>query len=130
VFYLQEVHITILCRMRFQWFPMDNQRCTFRLGSYANFNTTMIFSTKSLIANKLVHNTVLEYSLEVFQLDKEDTYALWESSIQLIENYSLSGFELQLKRQSTKYVINYFLPSGLFVVASWVICFSLYYIIL
>ncbi len=116
--------------MRFQWFPMDNQRCTFRLGSYANFNTTMIFSTKSLIANKLVHNTVLEYSLEVFQLDKEDTYALWESSIQLIENYSLSGFELQLKRQSTKYVINYFLPSGLFVVASWVICFSLYYIIL
>ena len=122
VFYLQEVHVTIWCPMRFKWFPMDSHSCKFRLGSYANFNTTMTFFTRNLIVYQLVHNTVLEYSAEVYQLDEEDTFLLWESSKQSMDNYSLTGFKMNLKRQSIKYMVNYFLPSGLFVVASWVIC--------
>jgi len=64
------------------------------------------------------YNTVLDYSAEVIELDERDAFYLWDS----YQNFSLTGFEIRLKRQSLKYMVNYFLPSGLFVVASWVIC--------
>merc|ERR1712079_801698 len=35
-------------------------------------------------------------------------------------NYSLCGFEMTLTRNAAKYLYIYYLPSGLFVVVSWV----------
>jgi hypothetical protein len=35
-------------------------------------------------------------------------------------NYSTAGFELVLTRKMSFYVITYYLPSGLFVVVSWI----------
>ena len=35
-------------------------------------------------------------------------------------NYSLAGFEMILHRYVSHYIITYYLPSGLFVVVSWV----------
>ena len=35
-------------------------------------------------------------------------------------NYSLAGFEMVLVRHVMHYIINYYLPSGLFVVVSWI----------
>jgi hypothetical protein len=37
-----------------------------------------------------------------------------------IANYSRTGFEFVLKRNKLKYLVNYYLPSGLFVIVSWV----------
>ena len=34
---------------------------------------------------------------------------------------SIRGLEIHLKRHSTRYIVNYFLPSGLLVTVSWVI---------
>jgi hypothetical protein len=36
------------------------------------------------------------------------------------ENHSLAGFEMILVRHISHYIINYYLPSGLFVVVSWI----------
>merc|ERR1712183_735790 len=35
-------------------------------------------------------------------------------------NYSLAGFEMILTRHVSHYIITYYLPSGLFVVVSWI----------
>ena len=35
-------------------------------------------------------------------------------------NYSVAGFQLVLSRKSSFYVVTYYLPSGLFVVVSWI----------
>ena len=35
-------------------------------------------------------------------------------------NYSVTGFQLVLTRKMSFYVVTYYLPSGLFVVVSWV----------
>ena len=35
-------------------------------------------------------------------------------------NYSLAGFEMILHRYVSHYIITYYLPSGLFVVVSWI----------
>ena len=102
--------------MRFHWYPLDSQICKFKIGSYGNDNQRMTFHTKTLSFDKVGYNTVLDYSTEVLELDEIDTFYLWDS----YQNYSIAGFEIRLKRQSFKYPVNYFLPSGLFVVASWV----------
>jgi hypothetical protein len=38
----------------------------------------------------------------------------------VLGNYSLAGFEMVLVRHVMHYIINYYLPSGLFVVVSWI----------
>jgi hypothetical protein len=63
-----------------------------------------------------VKQTILDYSVEIVPLDDKDTVYVWNS----IGNWSVSGFELRLKRNILKYLINYYLPSGLFVIVSWV----------
>ena len=50
-------------------------------------------------------------------LKPEDSFFEWTS---INSNYSLTGYEMVLNRNSLKYIINYYLPSGLFVLVSWV----------
>ena len=66
--------------------------------------------------------TILDYHLQVKELKDEDLQWYWEGTNR---NYSLAGFEMKLKRHTTKYIVEYYLPSGLFVITSWV-CFSHY----
>ena len=35
-------------------------------------------------------------------------------------NYSVTGFEMILQRKMSFYIVTYYLPSGLFVVVSWI----------
>ena len=62
-------------------------------------------------------NTALDYDLQVVKLKREDLYYYWEGTH---SNYSLAGFKMKFKRHATKYIVDYYLPSGLFVVISWV----------
>ena len=50
-------------------------------------------------------------------LKPEDSFFEWTS---INSNYSLTGYEMVLNRNSLKYIVNYYLPSGLFVLVSWV----------
>ena len=34
--------------------------------------------------------------------------------------FSVAGFELTLKRKVSHYIITYYLPSGMFVIVSWI----------
>ena len=62
--------------------------------------------------------TVLDYHLDVDKLKETEQYWYWEGTN---KNYSLAGFEMTLQRHTLKYIVEYYLPSGLFVVTSWVI---------
>ena len=116
ILYNHEIQITFWCPMRFQNFPLDDQLCKFQLGSYAYDNTKMKFSSASLSYNGNLQNKILDYKIELKHLKPEDSHFVWL----YMGNYSLTGFEIILKRNSLKYLVNYYLPSGLFVVVSWV----------
>ena len=60
--------------------------------------------------------SVLDYHIQKSELRDEYKRFDWAGS----ENYSLTGFEMHLQRKVHNYIINYYLPSGLFVVVSWV----------
>ena len=82
--------------------------------------------TKMLFrVNKLTHNyyeqmhkqsIILDYNIAIRTLREKDKIFLAGA----LGNYSLAGFEMILDRHISHYIINYYLPSGLFVVVSWI----------
>ena len=102
--------------MRFELYPLDYQVCKLKVGSYAYDENKMKFSASLLQYNDSLRNTILDYGVELTALKEEDSTFIWQE----IGNFSLSGFEMKLGRNSLKYLVNYYLPSGLFVVVSWV----------
>ena len=117
VFYSQETHMTFWCPMRFSLYPLDSQICKFRIGSYAFDENKMKFKTQKLFYDEQGYNTVLDYTIDIYSMEQRDVFYIWDE----IGNFSLAGFEMKLNRHSLKYLINYYLPSSLFVIVSWVV---------
>ena len=59
---------------------------------------------------------VLDYEISIENLQEKDKIFVGGA----LGNYSLAGFEMKLVRHVSHYIINYYLPSGLFVVVSWI----------
>ena len=59
---------------------------------------------------------MLDYDITIKGLKEEDKIFVGGA----LGNYSLAGFEMVLVRHVSHYIINYYLPSGLFVVVSWI----------
>ena len=55
---------------------------------------------------------ILMIRIRLQALKPEDSFFEWTS---INSNYSLTGYEMVLNRNSLKYIVNYYLPSGLFV---------------
>ena len=75
----------------------------------------MTFRTSSLYYDKKNEHTVVDFATTIVPLSEKDEHLLWE-----VGNYSIAGFEMRLERHIFKYIVNVYLPSGLFVVVSWV----------
>ena len=115
ILYSHEVHVTIYCPMRYEKYPLDTQLCPFHIGSYAFDMKSMVFNNEVLQYDNSRKNTILDYHVEIIPLNEAERIYYWLD----IGNYSLTGFQLKLTRNHMKYLLNYFLPSGLFVVVSW-----------
>ena len=59
----------------------------------------------------------LDYKVSIKPLKAKDRKNRWPATG---AKFSLAGFEIHLKRYVFKYVVDYYLTSGLFVVVSWV----------
>ena len=114
--------------MSFDKFPLDEQRCMFRVGSYSYDSSKMVFITKKYgYSSKQSNSIALDYEiseyyiqaiklnfdnkyscLEIEPLKDEDTVLDYGS----LGNFSLSGFEMVLTRYVSTYIITYYLPSG------------------
>ena len=79
---------------------------------------SIIFSTnkETPIIYSLFRSIVLDYDITINKLRENDR--IFEGGS--LGNFSLAGFEMILHRHVSHYIINYYLPSGLFVVVSWI----------
>ena len=66
--------------------------------------------------DRFSRSIVLDYDITINKLREADRIFVGGS----LGNYSLAGFEMILRRHVSHYIINYYLPSGLFVVVSWI----------
>jgi len=115
VFYNQFSTVTFLCPMRFERYPLDEHICKFRVGSTNMDINFMRFGETVATFDENNKNTILDYAVNVMKLDEDDRIILYQG-----QNYSVTGLEMRLSRHVLKYLYIYYLPSGLFVVVSWV----------
>ena len=59
---------------------------------------------------------VLDYHVSIIPLENTDRILSYGE----LGNFSVAGFEMVLERHLSHYLITYYLPSGLFVVVSWI----------
>ena len=117
VSYSEATHITFICPMHFDKFPLDTQTCKFLVGSYSYDDSQMTFVTANAKYNNKESNSIaLDYEIEINRLSEKDSLLIFEG----LGNFSLAGFELVLRRYVSTYIITYYLPSGLFVIVSWI----------
>jgi hypothetical protein len=132
IMYAVATRITFICPMTFNSFPLDVQVCLFqviymvenfpskfedlliKVGSFNYDNTKMVF-VDEFIADQSQIRSVLDYSIQIRKLP--ETKQNYEA---LTGNYSVAGFELTLKRKISHYIITCYLPSGMFVLVSWI----------
>lgn len=113
--YALATRITFICPMKFNAFPMDIQRCRFQVGSFNYDMSKMVFVNEFVPNEADAIKSILDYEIEINDLRPDQTHYL-----ALGMNYSVAGFEMILHRKISFYVVTYYLPSGLFVVVSWI----------
>ncbi|XP_023327977.1 glycine receptor subunit alpha-1 [Eurytemora carolleeae] len=114
--YSQASQITFICPMIFNYFPLDTQVCKFQVGSYSYNMDKMVFQVSQLGYAHTSRSIVLDYDIRIKPLDEKDK--VFQGGA--LGNFSLAGFEMILTRHVSHYIITYYLPSGLFVVVSWI----------
>ncbi|XP_023347755.1 glycine receptor subunit alpha-3 [Eurytemora carolleeae] len=112
--YAVACRITWICPMSFDNFPLDVQVCKFQVGSFNYDNTNIVFKDE-FVADAEAIRSVLDYSILINELSEEDKH-----SVVLTGNFSVTGFELVLKRKMSHYIITYYFPAGMFVIVSWI----------
>merc|ERR1719225_1377973 len=77
----------------------------------------MLFTTKAYgYSSKETNSIALDYDIQIVALKPEDRVLDYGP----LGNFSLAGFEMVLQRYVSTYIITYYLPSGLFVIVSWI----------
>ena len=74
----------------------------------------MVFEDE-FIANESQIRSVLDYAVEIRKLP-----ASKQNYVAITGNFSVAGFELTLRRKVSHYIITCYLPSGMFVIVSWI----------
>ena len=85
------------------------------MGSFNYDMSKMVFSNEFVPNKKDATKSILDYDIEINDLRPDQTHYM-----ALGMNYSVAGFEIILTRKMSFYVVTYYLPSGLFVVVSWI----------
>ena len=75
----------------------------------------MVFENEFVPDDKQAIKSILDYQITIKDLKPEETHYM-----ALGMNYSVAGFEMILQRKMSFYIVTYYLPSGLFVVVSWI----------
>ena len=75
----------------------------------------MVFRSEFVPDEKESIKSILDYSISINKLRDDQTHYM-----ALGMNYSVTGFEMILQRKMSFYIVTYYLPSGLFVVVSWI----------
>ena len=102
------------CLMDLVTFPHDHQVCRFRLGSFTYDSRFVSFQLPADLVLRLLSQP-MGYHVTIAPQSPD------ESLLQFYGvNYSYAGFTVDISRRLSSYVFNYYMPTGSFVVISWV----------
>ena len=96
---------------------LDEQNCFFRIQDY-NYPENVVsyfLVNEDFVFNQSEQVSIMDYSIDVIP-GLSDKKQLANRKNQ----YSVVGFEIKLRRNLEKYLVNYYIPSALLVGMSWV----------
>ena len=118
------VEVVFYCPMDFSNYPFDEHDCYFRMKDY-NFDSRIVsykLNDEDFFFNQSQQVSIVDFAIDANPGLPED------QKNQLIEtrafNYSIAGFQINLKRNIKGYIIDFYIPSAILVVTSWVIMIS------
>ena len=124
--YETEVEIVIFCKMIFDDYPIDEQVCYFLLGSPSDLASGhQWYKLQNIHFNASDQVTLLTYKIEVDYLPEYMQFQFYEA---WNVTYQRTGFKLKLKHNYERYLMNYYIPSGILVILSWVSRYFYFYI--
>ena len=114
--YSVTLNAVVFChRLNFDDYPFDTHECLFEIGSHTYPKEDLIV-TALIKGNDLYdqHKGFLcsDYLIDLNQFPIEKNESIF--------GYSKTGFQIKLERKIEKYIFNYYIPSGLMVITSWV----------
>ena len=126
------VRPTITCKMNFNWYPFDSHNCDFVFLSHVPQMQLETELQGSEFGNwmRVMHNTILEFDykfeslpITVYNLSQFGSYEnerILNEVKSMGTTWTATGFRIVLKRIWIKQLFLFYLPSSLFVMASWV----------
>ena len=111
--YELNVEVTISCQMNFDNYPLDRQKCLFQVGSYYGSNETI--QCESNWWYDATRQKNIQHVVDLMSLPPEN------QTVSLISgNYAVCGFSIHLQRKRMQNFVQIYMPSFMFVVASWI----------
>ena len=111
--YELKVEVTISCQMNFDNYPLDEQDCLFQVGSYYGSNETI--QCESNWTYDATRQKNIQHVIELKSLPHKDKTVTLKSG-----NYAVCGFSIHLHRKRMQNFVQIYMPSFMFVVASWI----------
>ena len=115
VYLSQATEIKFLCPMRFEAYPMDTQVCQLIIQTMSLNMAVIEFSEVQFSLDTVSKSVRTDYAISVDKIPAKDRIAQYGR----LGNFSVTGIEFKMERQLMNYISVYFVPSGLFVTASW-----------
>ncbi|XP_047490714.1 glycine receptor subunit alpha-2-like [Penaeus chinensis] len=112
--YSGNMFIRVACRMNYTWFPRDHQICSIRIESYAY---TLNYNVYKWVPPGLEISADISNEQFYIRFEKTDPYTRVQD---VYGTYPALAFRVHLTRQITYVLLQVYLPSGLFVVVSFV----------
>ena len=115
-----DVEIVFFCEMIFDSYPMDIQICHLLFGSYSGIEKSkQRYKLGILHFNTSQQVALLDYEFKVNNLSENLEY--WtDHKIPNWGTFQRTGFELKFQRVYERYLMSYYIPSGILVILSWV----------
>ena len=118
--------------MVFDHYPLDSHVCYLKVCSTSYLEDKVNYKTEpfmddheiDLSGQHFKQKTVLDYEVEINKLPKKHSYLELGRQTDIIR-HSIAGFEIKLHRKYKKYIIYYYMPSGLIAIIS---CVSNYFL--
>ena len=117
--YKNEVEIELFCGMTFESYPMDEQICQFLIGSEEYLELSgQHFSINMVSFLESSEQVALQgYKLEIKKLSESEE-STYDSNDEM--HFQRTGFAIKFHHNFWKYLMNYYIPSGILVIFSWV----------
>eukprot|EP00094_Tigriopus_californicus_P007230 TCALIF_06959-PA protein Name:"Similar to glc-2 Glutamate-gated chloride channel subunit beta (Caenorhabditis elegans)" AED:0.23 eAED:0.23 QI:0/0.25/0/0.6/0.75/0.8/5/0/394 len=121
IIYSHYAEVTFLCPMIFDLFPFDIHHCDFKVQSLEHTDASISFEYENNTTGILWKTqTILEHAVSFTVLEDHRRFTIFKDLNGISEQYSAIGVTVTMSRKYLPFLIDYFLPAGLFVLVSWI----------